>query len=417
MKKLGLITISVITLSVVFIMTAPPGHEIIDDYTNTKISSKDNFRSRKNFDYDSTSYDRGGSGGSGGSDSNNSQSTGAYVERPVPDDLSKESLQAWLNTLSLCPQRRAIIQFEIDCMGLVPYHYGGDGRGRYKQDISTWGNGQDCSGMVTAAYFRGGVDFGWCFSTTTIAQTFGAYQVSELMPGDISVVSGKHTEIYLGKQADGTWVHIGVRDPKAPPGPDAIRNHAYLIGTGAIHVRPPQLAEFDKQYYASGGGSGSNANSGYSASEFATGDGGVNQILPEVKEIEEELLKKCAESGYDVKIVCDIRTVEEQNRLYAQGRTSRGSIVTNANGSSYESYHQWGLAFDFCHKTLGYNVDDSFWLGVGAIGKSLGLEWGGDWTSFVDRPHLQLSKYGSNVGALKQKYGTPENMFKQILGE
>jgi D-alanyl-D-alanine carboxypeptidase len=27
---------------------------------------------------------------------------------------------------------------------------------------------------------------------------------------------------------------------------------------------------------------------------------------------------------------------------------------------------------------------------VGAIGKNLGLEWGGDWTSIIDKPHFQL---------------------------
>jgi len=27
---------------------------------------------------------------------------------------------------------------------------------------------------------------------------------------------------------------------------------------------------------------------------------------------------------------------------------------------------------------------------VGAIGKSVGLEWGGDWTRLPDRPHFQL---------------------------
>ncbi len=28
---------------------------------------------------------------------------------------------------------------------------------------------------------------------------------------------------------------------------------------------------------------------------------------------------------------------------------------------------------------------------VGSIGKGLGLEWGGDFSSFVDKPHFQLA--------------------------
>ncbi|GAA0449393.1 MAG: M15 family metallopeptidase [Bacillota bacterium] len=31
------------------------------------------------------------------------------------------------------------------------------------------------------------------------------------------------------------------------------------------------------------------------------------------------------------------------------------------------------------------------WKRVAAIGKSLGFEWGGDWSSFKDYPHLQMT--------------------------
>src|ERR1043165_556102 len=40
-----------------------------------------------------------------------------------------------------------------------------------------------------------------------------------------------------------------------------------------------------------------------------------------------------------------LRTFEEQNALYAQGRTKPGQIVTNAKGG--QSYHNYGLAIDF----------------------------------------------------------------------
>ena len=59
-------------------------------------------------------------------------------------------------------------------------------------------------------------------------------------------------------------------------------------------------------------------------------------------------------------------------------------------GSSYASQHQWGIAFDF-YRNDGkgaYNESDRFFERVGAAGKSLGLGWGGDWNSLVDKPHL-----------------------------
>lgn len=40
-----------------------------------------------------------------------------------------------------------------------------------------------------------------------------------------------------------------------------------------------------------------------------------------------------------------MRTIAQQNELYAQGRTKKGDIVTNARGG--DSFHNYGLAIDF----------------------------------------------------------------------
>lgn len=45
-----------------------------------------------------------------------------------------------------------------------------------------------------------------------------------------------------------------------------------------------------------------------------------------------------------VKVICGTRTIQEQNDLYALGRTKKGSKVTNAKGGS--SFHNYGIAFD-----------------------------------------------------------------------
>lgn len=84
----------------------------------------------------------------------------------------------------------------------------------------------------------------------------------------------------------------------------------------------------------------------------------------------------------------------EQQNIYDQGRTSPGAIVTNAKPG--DSYHNYGLAFDVvpvAYKTLpDWNPAGPLWQKVGAIGKSFGLEWGGDWTPAKrDLPHFQLT--------------------------
>lgn len=49
--------------------------------------------------------------------------------------------------------------------------------------------------------------------------------------------------------------------------------------------------------------------------------------------------------GISISITQGLRTIDEQNQLYAQGRTKPGPIVTQAKGGT--SFHNYGLAIDF----------------------------------------------------------------------
>lgn len=139
----------------------------------------------------------------------------------------------------------------------------------------------------------------------------------------------------------------------------------------------------------------------------------ITKLHPRLQEKIAKLKKLCAEANLELGIGECLRTVEEQDALYAQGRTTAGSIVTNAKGSAYESQHQWGVAFDFFKNIKGSEFNDtSFFYKVGALAKSLGLGWGGDWKSFVDLPHLYLTDWGGSTSELKKAYGTPENFFQ-----
>lgn len=138
----------------------------------------------------------------------------------------------------------------------------------------------------------------------------------------------------------------------------------------------------------------------------------INKLHPDVKILANKLVKECAKQGLKVKITDTLRTKKEQDDLYAQGRTKPGNIVTY---SEYpDSYHCWGIAFDVCQNIKGKEFDEStgFFDKVGKIGQSLGLEWGGSWTTFRDRPHFQLPRYGT-IYQLKSKYKTPENFMSK----
>ena len=151
----------------------------------------------------------------------------------------------------------------------------------------------------------------------------------------------------------------------------------------------------------------------------------INQLHPRARELALKLQQKCAAQGITIAIGECFRTVGEQDALYAQGRTTGGSIVTTWKGSTYSSMHQWGVAFDFYLKMDvdgdGSVSDDAFnnatglFERVGSIGQSIGLEWGGSWKSIKDRPHFQLPDWGSTATKLKNLYGTFDN-FKKTWG-
>ncbi|MCP1159470.1 M15 family metallopeptidase [Bacillus infantis] len=130
-----------------------------------------------------------------------------------------------------------------------------------------------------------------------------------------------------------------------------------------------------------------------------------------------ELVKKAHSKGIYIIVTQGLRTIAEQNALYAQGRSKPGIIVTNAKGGT--SYHNYGLAFDFAITnstgTTVYwntNVDTNNdklkdWYQVGQMGQELGLEWGGAWNGFLDIPHFQYT-FGLSISQLQSGKKAPD---------
>lgn len=99
--------------------------------------------------------------------------------------------------------------------------------------------------------------------------------------------------------------------------------------------------------------------------------------------------------GFPMKICQGLRTLEEQQALYAQGRSTKGSVVTYADGVKSKSNHQaqadnYGHAVDCCFLGKDPFNDSLPWAAYGEAGKALGLRWGGDFKSLLDRPHLEM---------------------------
>lgn len=135
----------------------------------------------------------------------------------------------------------------------------------------------------------------------------------------------------------------------------------------------------------------------------------IEDLDERVQEKCKELIKKAKSKGINLLITSTYRDGEQQNLLYAQGRTKIGKIVTNAK--SGDSMHNYKLAFDVCildasgkniiwdlgADTNSNNLKD--WDEIGTIGEKLGLAWGGRFKN-VDKPHFQWTN-GLTLSDLK----------------
>ncbi|MEP7015628.1 MAG: M15 family metallopeptidase [Verrucomicrobiota bacterium] len=121
----------------------------------------------------------------------------------------------------------------------------------------------------------------------------------------------------------------------------------------------------------------------------ARSEGVIATLLPPVQPYARALVTKAAEAGITIKVISGLRTYQEQNDLYAQGRTKPGPVVTKARGGY--SNHNFGIAFDIgVFEGTKYLDESPNYKAVGAIGLDLGLDWGGNWKTIVDEPHFQL---------------------------
>lgn len=128
-------------------------------------------------------------------------------------------------------------------------------------------------------------------------------------------------------------------------------------------------------------------------------DRNLDHLHPLLEPICREFLRQCEYEKLNVFVTFTWRSAEEQDALYAQGRTKTGKIVTRA--TSKNSKHCFILngkpaskAFDIAIKDdagkIIENGDHPFYEKAGEIGESLDLIWGGRWRSIKDASHFEI---------------------------
>lgn len=121
------------------------------------------------------------------------------------------------------------------------------------------------------------------------------------------------------------------------------------------------------------------------------------------------LLDEAASAGNQYWGISGYRSYIDQAKLYDQGRTTPGAIVTN--GKPGFSSHQFGLACDICAdgdiERTGLQPDykPESYAAIGPLALKHGLVWGGNWST-KDLSHLQWPGYvtGSDLAPLRKCY-------------
>jgi len=134
------------------------------------------------------------------------------------------------------------------------------------------------------------------------------------------------------------------------------------------------------------------------------------RIHPGLVSVMELTLSKLKDAGTPFKVYSGLRTFEEQDKLYAKGRSIPGRIVTKARGG--QSMHNYGLAVDLAPFNLLTPEEwDLHWPNPHEAGNiwfdlestlqdsateldsykndGVDYEWGGRW-KFKDVPHVQV---------------------------
>jgi peptidoglycan L-alanyl-D-glutamate endopeptidase CwlK len=130
----------------------------------------------------------------------------------------------------------------------------------------------------------------------------------------------------------------------------------------------------------------------------------LKELYPRFAARIEDLLNYCDRIDLNegrLGIFSGFRTWEEQAKLYAQGRTENGPIVSNTPPGY--SWHNYGLACDVVFKDEYGNWDwekDHPWDVLGRLALNHDLHWGGSWG---DKPHFEAN-FGQKIETLRVMY-------------
>lgn len=145
----------------------------------------------------------------------------------------------------------------------------------------------------------------------------------------------------------------------------------------------------------------------------------ISQLKSTFKDKLLKLLVYLASKGFLFRIVQGLRSLEEQAKLYDQGRTTPGPIVTKAKPGT--SMHNYGYAVDVYpiidgKVVMEFNKGKMHFHALAAAAPTYGLRSGATFKGLSDWPHIEDAD--ANIKALYNQYIDGSNIInKQKLSD
>jgi peptidoglycan L-alanyl-D-glutamate endopeptidase CwlK len=131
----------------------------------------------------------------------------------------------------------------------------------------------------------------------------------------------------------------------------------------------------------------------------------IRTLQTEVQELCRQSIGRIRAAGFKVRVISGTRTYAEQTAIYRQGRFGNpGRIVSNAKAG--QSWHNFGRAWDIglFDSAGNYLTSGPKYREAATAGKIAGVEWGGDWVSFKDEPHYQVTGDLKTLSAMRSNF-------------
>ncbi len=133
----------------------------------------------------------------------------------------------------------------------------------------------------------------------------------------------------------------------------------------------------------------------------------IAKLHPSIRAEVTKIIQECdvALTGrVKIRITQGLRTSQEQDALYQEGRTKPGKKVTNAKEG--QSTHNYGFAVDICllidGKIASFDTAKDWdndrvadWYECVKQFAKNGWNWGGNWKTFKDLPHFDKKGFSN----------------------